>query len=84
MEEVERTNTVIVCPNQWVVFILCNLYYMKVDYRNMNCYNCMRFGHIVRYCKDRETEGRIGEGRRLEYRRNENNRERRIDKDKII
>ena len=41
----------------------------------------MRFGHIVRYCKDRETEGRIGEGRRLEY---ENNRERRIDKDKII
>ena len=35
---------------------------------------------MARYYKNRGTGGRIGEGRRLEYRRNENNGKRRIIK----
>ena len=33
---------------------------------------------MTRYCKNRGIEDKIGEGRRLEYRENENNEERRI------
>jgi len=32
-----------------------------------NCYNCERFGHIARHCRNRKIGNRIGEGRRLEY-----------------
>jgi len=32
-----------------------------------NCYSCGGFGHLVRNCKNRRTENRTGEGRRLEY-----------------
>jgi len=39
-----------------------------------NCYNCGRFGHMARYCRNRGVENRIGEGRRLEYERNEGQR----------
>jgi len=35
-----------------------------------NCYNCEGFGHMARYCRNREIGNRIGEGRRLEYGRN--------------
>jgi len=50
---------------------------MKVDHRNRNCYNCGNFRHLARNYRNRSTEGRIGEGRRLEY-RNRSNGERRI------
>jgi len=43
----------------------------------MNCYNCGGFGHIVKYCRNRRTEGRIGKGR-MKYRGNENNGEKRM------
>ena len=33
---------------------------------------------MTRYCRNREIDNKIGEGRRLEYRENENNEERRI------
>ena len=46
---------------------------------NRDCYNCRRFGHIARYCRNKSIGGRIGEGRRLEY-GNRNNRERRMIK----
>jgi len=38
-----------------------------MDYGNRNCYNYRRFRHLVRNCRNRGTENRIREGRRLEY-----------------
>jgi len=34
---------------------------------NQNCYNYRRFGHLARNCRNRRTENRMGNGRRLEY-----------------
>ena len=56
------------------VFAPCNSYAIKVDCRNRNCYNCRRFRHLARNCRNRGTENRIRKGIRLEYRRNENNK----------
>jgi len=70
MERVKRTNIIIVHPNQQAVFMLCNIYTMDIDRRNMNCYNYGRFGHLARNCKNRRIGGRIGKDRRLEYKRN--------------
>jgi len=38
-----------------------------VDYGNRNYYNYRRFRHLVINCRNRGTENRIREGRRLEY-----------------
>ena len=70
IEGVERTNAVIVCPNQRVGFTPCNPYAMNMNWENRNCYSCREFGHLARNCKNRGTENRIGKGRRLEYRQN--------------
>jgi len=43
---------------------------MNIDSKNRNCYNCGRFGHLARNYRNRRTEGRIEECRRLEYGRN--------------
>jgi len=51
---------------------------MKVDRSNRNCYSCEGFGHLARNCRSRRIEGRIEQGRRLEYGGNENNGQRRI------
>ena len=67
MKGVERTNTVIVCPNQRTGFAQCNPHTIDMNYRNMNCYNCGRFGYLARNCRNRGMENRIGEERRLEY-----------------
>ena len=67
MEGVKRTNTVIVHPNQREVFAQYNPYAMEIDRGNRNCYNYKRFEHLVRNCRNREIENRIGKGRRLEY-----------------
>jgi len=47
IEGVERTNAVIVCPNQQTGFIP---YVMDVD-RERNCYSCEGFGHLVQNCR---------------------------------
>jgi len=55
---------------------------MNVDERkNQNCYNYGDFGHLARNYRNKRTEDRIGEGRRLEYGNNGNNEQRRINKD---
>jgi len=43
-------------------------------------YNYRGFGHIVKNCRNRGTRERIRQGKRLEYRRNKNNRQRRMIK----
>ena len=78
IKRIERTNAVMVHPTQQAVFTLQNPYAMEVDRGNKNCYNCGSFEHITRHCRNRKTEDRIGEGRRLEYRGNKNNKERRM------
>ena len=68
MEEVKRTNMVIVYPQQRVGFAQCNPSAMDVDRReNRNYYNCGEFGHLVRNCRNKGMGNRIGNGRRLEY-----------------
>ena len=67
IEGVERTNAVMVCLNQQAGFVLHNSYAMDIDGGNQNYYNCRGFGHLARNCRNRGTEGIIREGRRLEY-----------------
>ena len=79
MEEVKRTNAEMVCPQQRIGLAQHNLYVINMDKReNWNCYNCGGFEHLARNCRNRRTEGRIRQGRRLEYGGNENNRQRRM------
>jgi len=69
MKKVERTNAVMMCPQQRVRFAQCNLSTMDMDRRkNRNCYNCRGFRHLARNCRNRGIGNRIGDGRRLEYR----------------
>jgi len=79
MKGVERTNVVIIHLNQRVRFAQHNPYAIEVNRRNKNCYNCRRFGHLVRNYRNRRTRNRIGKKRRLEYRQRlvmeENNRQ---------
>jgi len=46
LKGVERTNIVMVCPQQRAGLVQCNPYAMKVD-RERNCYACGRFGHMA-------------------------------------
>ena len=52
-----------------------NLYVIDVD-KDKNCYNCGSFGHIMRNCKSQNI---VKRGRKLEYRENENNRQKMIE-----
>jgi len=75
MERINRTEVVMVCPQQRTEVVQRNLYAMNVDRReNRNCYSCGGFGHLARNCRNRRTGKRIGEGRRLEYKRKEGQR----------
>jgi len=52
MKEVERTNAVILYPQQREGIAQRNPYAMKVD-RGRNCYACGEFGHMARHCRNR-------------------------------
>jgi len=67
---VERTEAVMVYSQQRVGFAQRNPYAMDVD-KERNCYSCGEFGHMAKHCRNKRTENRIGEGRRLEYGGNE-------------
>ena len=54
---------------------------MDIHRGNWNCYNCGGFGYLARNCKNKRTGGRIGKGRRLEY-RNRKNEQRKMIKGK--
>ena len=60
--------------NQRAEFAQCNTYTMDVNQKNRNCYNCGRFRHLARNCRNRGIENRIEEGRRLEYEQNNGQR----------
>ena len=68
MEGVERTEVVMIYPQQRVEGTQRNPYAMDMDRReNRNCYSYGDFGHLARNYRNRRIENRIGEGRRLEY-----------------
>jgi len=70
MEGVERTNTVMVNPQQMAGFPLRNSYAMDVDKRiNRNCYTCRSFGHMAKNCRN----WRVGVNRRIEVKQDNNN-----------
>jgi len=69
MERVERTNVVMVNPQQRARFSQKNLYAMDIDRREIrNCYTCEDFGHLTRNCRNR----RVGINRRMEMDNNNN------------
>jgi len=69
MEGVERTNTVMVNPQQRAGFSQRNLYTIDVDRNNRNCYACGGFKHIVRNCRNR----RMRMNKRMETEDNSSN-----------
>ena len=81
MKGVERTNAVIVSPNQWAELVSqCNPYTIEID-QGKNCYSCRGFRHLVRNCRNRD---RIGQERRIEYGNNLNNRQRNLNGEKNL
>ena len=67
MEEVERTNTVVVRGQGQGMGVSQrkNPYTIEIN-RGRNCYVCGGFGHIACHCKNKRRE-RTMEGRRVEY-----------------
>ena len=66
MEEVERTNVVVVRgQEQGMGALRRDPYAMEVD-QGRNCYACGGFGHMACHCRNRG-RGRVIEGRRVEY-----------------
>ena len=53
---------------------------MDIDREIRNYYNYGDFGHLARNCRNRETRGRIGQGRKLEY-RNEYNKQSNLNRE---
>jgi len=80
MEEVERTDTLIVRPQQRVGVIQRSPYAIDID-RRRNCYACGEFEHMAQHYRNRGTVNRIGEGRRLEYGSRKKNGQRRITRE---
>ena len=69
MEGMERINIVVRNLGKQIGPPRRELYAMNVD-KGRNYYNCGRFEHLARNCRNREN--RIGESRRLEYEQGDN------------
>jgi len=69
MEEVERINMVMVCLTQRAELAQHNLYAINVD-RRRNCYSYGGFSYLAWNCRRQI----IGQGRRIEYEDNKNNK----------
>jgi len=81
MEEVERTNIVVVNLSQQAGFVLrCDTYTINVD-RERNCYSCEGFEYIARNYKSWRF---IGQGRRMEYGDNSNNRQHNLNREENL
>jgi len=78
MEEVERTDVVIICPRQKVEIAQKNSYAIDMN-RERNCYTYRGFRHIAWHCRNRGVGNRIGKRRRLEYGSSKNNRQKRVE-----
>ena len=66
MEGVERTNAIIVHPQQGTELVQCNPYAMNIN-RERNCYACGGFRHMAQHCWNRGQRSGVIKGRRLEY-----------------
>ena len=68
MEEVEKTNAVVVRGQEQGVGISprWDPYAMEVD-RGRNCYACRGFRHMAHHCRNRGQRRRVAENRRVEY-----------------
>ena len=72
MEDIERTNTVVVrgqgqgAGQNAEVHLKRDPYAMEMD-RGRNCFACGGFRHMAHHCRNRG-RGRLIEGRRVEYR----------------
>ena len=68
MEEVERTNVVVVRGQGQGAGILPRQdpFAMNIDH-GRNCYACGEFRHMARHCRNRGQRGRIVDNRRVEY-----------------
>ena len=53
---------------------------MKINQENRNYYNCREFGYLIRNYRNKRTGDKIEEGRKLEYKVNENNKEKEINR----
>ena len=69
MKRVEKTNIVMICPNQRARFSQYSPYAMNVN-RKRNCYSCREFGHLTQNCRRQV----MGQGKRMEYKDNRNNK----------
>ena len=69
IEGAERTNTIMVNPQQRVGFLPRNPYTMDVDQGNRNCYTYRGFGYLARNCRNQGIEM----SRRIETENNTNN-----------
>ena len=58
MERVERTNAVILCPQQREGVAQKNLYAIEID-RERNCYTCGRFRYMARHCRNKGGESEL-------------------------
>ena len=65
MEEIERTNAVVVRGQDMGAPPRRDPYVMEVD-RGRNCYACGGFRHMARHYRNRGRE-RLMDGRRMEY-----------------